>query len=208
MCLALAKPAGKEIPYAIIRRGFIRNPHGAGFVVAKPTGLEIHKGFFTLSSFWDEYKYHVSNNDAALVHFRWANVGPQNILNTHPWEINSDHAMIHNGTLEGYTGFKNGLSDTGNFTNIVLKPLFADFPTLWNKPWFMSVMSRSIGFSKIAVLSKDGEIVIYNESMGFWKDGIWHSNEDGVKKFPKSMVSKKTFRKVAGTVIEEAGTPA
>ena len=206
MCLALVKPAGREIPFSIIRRGFIRNPHGAGYAIAKNGELIVKKGFFKLSEFWDSYKEDVTPQSVALVHFRWANVGMQNALNCHPWQIDENHAMIHNGTLAGYCFFKNSLSDTGNFTNTILKPQFATNPNVWKEPWFVALFSRSIGdYNKIAIIKNDGDFIIYNEGQGLWDEGVWHSNKDGIRKLPKSMV--KTSYVKTGEGVKATSQP-
>ena len=190
MCLAIVKPKNKNIPFAHFRRGFIRNPHGCGYVFAKDGQLITKKGFFSLAEFWESYKQDVTDDLPALIHFRWANVSIQNETNCHPWKINDDLSMIHNGTIAGYTDFRNGLSDTGNFTQMVLTPLFSANPNLWNEKHFSGIMSRSIGFNKIAILSRTGEFTIYNEGLGLWVNGVWYSNND-IRKLPKKRSGKK-----------------
>lgn len=200
MCLIIFAKQGTPIPFKYFRRAFVRNPHGAGFMVAKDGELIIKKGFFNLGDLWNAYKEY-DGKYTCFVHTRWSTHGAQNVQNCHPWLIDGNHGMVHNGVLQNYTHFKNGLSDSGNFTNLILRPMFHDYPTLWKEPYFTETLAHSIGWSKIGILSGDGDYMIYNENSGEWVDGLWFSNSD-YKPLPKKRL-KKTFSKIDDKTVSK-----
>ena len=52
MCVICASPKATRQPsISEIKRMFCRNPHGAGYMVAREGRVEIHKGFMNLGDF-------------------------------------------------------------------------------------------------------------------------------------------------------------
>ena len=179
MCIAIVKPLNKRIPVDFLKEGFCSNPHGAGYAVAANGQIAIKKGFFSIEEFLDSFLE--ENQDAPmLVHCRWSTHSAQNAKNCHPWQLNNNTALIHNGVLAGFTGFHNGLSDTGNFVENIIKPAVSYNPEVWKTPWFTQLLTDAVANNgnKLAIMDHTGDYAIYGEHLGYWVDGVWFSNRD------------------------------
>jgi predicted glutamine amidotransferase len=178
MCIAIYAPKGKVIPRQQLLEGFRWNPHGSGFAYIDNTGkLIIKKGFFSFSDFWVAFR-EINGESSTLVHHRWATHGALNRFNCHPWSIDENHAMIHNGVIDGFGNLHNGRSDTGDFTEFILKPMIASAPNAWREPWFIAIMSKALHSNKVIIMDASGEVAIYGEHLGVWENGIFYSNRD------------------------------
>lgn len=173
MCLAIYKPAGKEIPEHFLREGFRSNPHGAGFAFSENNTITIRKGYFSIGRFLENYiaVCHLP----MLVHFRLATHGRQDRNNCHPFLIKSSRsAVVHNGIINIQS--TQDLSDTGHFVKLVLEPIAK--AGMLNHPATKYLVEQAVGsFNKIAVLNADGSHLIFNEDQGHWLDGVWYSNK-------------------------------
>lgn len=171
MCLAIVKPVGEVVDETELEAGFLANPDGAGLATIIKGRLQIQKGFFDFDHFYKWYKKSVKKNRPALIHFRLATHGAVDKFNCHPWRIDRDCAMIHNGILAHPSC--EVMSDTGHFVRDVI---------VGNDPFdqeFKSQIQKMIGSrNKFAFLRSDGEFEIYNEDSGFWRDGVWFSNNN------------------------------
>ena len=185
MCLAIFKPAGKTIPVSHLREGWRHNSHGGGFAYVSQGLVKIQKGFMTFDAFYVNYRKRVRKNTAAVVHFRWATVGKKNEENCHPFRLSPTHAMVHNGTLSGVR-VDDGKSDSSNFARRILGPIIRGFPNFTNSIEAQRLVNLAIGTSKVAVLSGEGDAIIYNEHLGTWDGDIWYSN-DQYKRVSKSI---------------------
>jgi hypothetical protein len=173
MCLAIYKPAGVSIPKEHLEQGFENNSDGAGLCFPYNRRVEILKGFFAFESFYKTYLDVQAY--PLLVHFRLRTSGNKDEVNCHPWRIDDKHAMIHNGVLDHPSTATR--SDTGCFTEDILKPLWAQNRQWWRTRASRRVMEMAIGrTNKIAVLDHKGHCVIWGEAEGEWKDGVWYSN--------------------------------
>src|SRR5436853_6269879 len=106
MCLAIAKPRNKILSRSDLARGFEANDDGAGFAFAWRGKLTVQKGFFDFNSFWRAFNK-IPKNAPAIVHFRKVSYGIKSKANCHPFLIDKNLAMIHNGSLHDWTGNEN-----------------------------------------------------------------------------------------------------
>lgn len=179
MCLLIAKPAGKIIPRANLEDAFYNNDDGAGFgIVEKDENdvdeLNIHKGFFEFEDFWKEWEPHQEKQ--AIIHFRIATHRAVDGVNCHPFRINDDLIIAHNGSISGLPSDPN-CSDTNVFTEKIIKPLINKNPDFWTIPEFQWIVETAIGSSnKLVMMDVKGRFVIFNEKEGNTKDGVWYSN--------------------------------
>lgn len=174
MCLAILKPAGRDIPEEALREGWISNPDGGGYgFVDKEGKPTVRKGFFKLREFMEAYKVDVQENADSpfLVHFRIATMGTKGPENTHPFVIDNG-LMIHNGTLSG-TGavYGTGKSDTAMFADRFSKDMTFDF-VYANK----EELNKNLDYNKLVFLYSDKRWVILNEGLGVWDNDVWYSN--------------------------------
>lgn len=174
MCIAIHKPKNVLLSDDHMEESFLCNPDGAGFAAAVGGKIILRKGFFTYEEFRKAFKPYARN--AALVHFRIATSGGINAEMCHPFSLcGGKYALIHNGIL-GIEHDKSKESDTSKFCRSVLTPLL-DAGVPLSSPSLHYLVEEAIGpYNKIAVMSGDGQTVIFNESEGNETKGIWYSN--------------------------------
>lgn len=179
MCLAIYKPAGKVVPEEHLEEGFTSNPDGAGYAYIADDG-KVHyaKGFFRYEDFIKHYNRYVKPEHEAVIHFRWATVGAKNTDNCHPFLAGNGGVLVHNGPQIQNLG-NSEVSDSREFAEKII--------ARFNKETIESmkdVLEGYLGFNKAAVLYPTG-VVLLNEKLGVWDDGIWYSN-DGYKMYYSS----------------------
>jgi hypothetical protein len=173
MCLAIFKPAGVELPDQSIRNGWISNPDGGGYALAKEGKLIVRKNFGKLAEFIEAYKKDAKDNPDSpfIVHFRIRSMGDKGLDNTHPFEFEHG-ALIHNGTISG-TGAhtSNGPSDTKVFTDRFGK--YLDYESVAK---YKSDLDAALDWNKMVILYPDGRHHILNQAKGTEEGGVWYSN--------------------------------
>lgn len=186
MCVAILTTAGTKLTKDIIDSGWTSNPDGGGFAyVDDNSTLQIKKGFLEPEDFLKEYmgaadKY--SDTSPFLVHMRIGTSGGNTENNTHPFKIPSvgdspEGAMIHNGVLFTPTGSWRGKGEDMYSDTRVVAEALKDILGLEDVLRSKEGIGKAIGKSnKFAFLYANKEYVIVNEESGFWKDGVWFSN--------------------------------
>lgn len=179
MCVALVQQKGKALTAAELRRGWDSNPHGGGFAYVKDGKVAIEKGFMEYTDFRDAYFKAVGlygENSPFLVHMRIATSGGTSLSNTHPFPVKGG-AMIHNGILFTPSGERAGKApDRKSDTRVVAESLY-NILVLEDVKRASAGIARAIGGgNKLCFLYDSGDYHIINESAGYWRDGIWHSN--------------------------------
>lgn len=186
MCIAICKPAGKQITDDQLKMCYISNSDGMGLAYNYNGKINIHKSLkysdFVKKIRWVENKYPEAN---MLIHFRATTVGDSTLDNCHPFRINKHQVFIHNGTIKKVSkDVHSGLSDTAMFNKEILQKL----PWGWeNNSGIRKLIEQFICIEvindgKICVLNSSGEFTIFNESEGHWFNGIWWSNNYYKKK--------------------------
>lgn len=170
MCIAIVKPRGVSLPEERLRLCFENNPDGAGFAIATPQGVVIHKGYTTSEDFLTAYREHRVDDHAALVHCRIATRGDNGTSNHHPFPL-SVGALIHNGTI-GWLGQPGkGQSDTALFADL-LGDMTED-QLIRLRP----MIEHSTGWSRFAVLTHAGHFLMFNAQVWEEADGALYSND-------------------------------
>lgn len=182
MCIAILRKPNAEIPEHFLRNGYENNEHGAGFMYAQNGQLIIKKGYFSFESFFEEYQQ-VPKECVVAIHFRHATHGAINAENCHPFPINDNFALIHNGVIPGFGSEE--VSDTGDYTNRYLHYLFnlfdesklnlLDLHAPENLAFRYTLYTSSQG-NKLVILRSNGEYLISGENKGKWIDNVWYSN--------------------------------
>lgn len=177
MCIAIAKPSGAYVTNKHLKTAWNNNPDGAGFAfITKKGSVRIKKGYMTFKAFQKDYYRLVGKDTTAIIHFRIATSGGVNKRNTHPWFINQNCALIHNGVMSHVPLIDEELSDTGNFVRYFMKNINKRFLA---SPMFIPLTEKQIGYgNKLVILHSEFEkgIIIVNENSGVWHDGCWFSN--------------------------------
>ncbi len=175
MCIIATKPQETNIPKEVLRVCFDNNSDGCGFMFSNNGMLHLRKGFFNFDKFWNAYSEAMINynNPTTIIHFRITTHGATDYSNCHPFLINKEIGFAHNGVISFVDDDKQK-SDTSMFNDTILKNL----PKNWiNNSSIFRLIEESIGSSKLAFLTNDGDYLIANEELGHWKDGIWYSND-------------------------------
>ena len=177
MCIAIYKPEGVTIPLDHLVNGQKANPDGCGLAWLEAGEIKTFKSL-DFAEFLDVYNSVLEScgNVDMLIHFRITSRGNTTLEMCHPFMVNDDYVIIHNGTMSKITAkeCELGESDTSFFAREIL----ANLPDGWM--WNTSVtrlLEDYIGWSKVVVMSKDGDVQILNEGQGYWVDEIWYSNK-------------------------------
>ena len=205
MCIAICKPKDVIIKKRVLKTCFENNPHGAGMAYPSKDGSKviIDKGYFHFRAFWKKFQA-VQENKPMLIHFRVATSGVIDKTNCHPWRINAQHALIHNGNVASKIGLDSDeFSDTGLFVQHLLKPAFSKNTEFWKTEGWKWTIERAIGDSnKIAIIDNNGIIKIFNEEKGEKEHGVWFSNDTyknarkSIAKIGDSWIEYKNGKKV------------
>ena len=172
MCVAIFKPAGKQVSKTDMQRAHVHNKDGSGFAIRHSKGIYVDKGVWTFEQFWQRFEPY--KDFEALIHFRWSTAGGISDSMCHPFHVGNG-AMIHNGHIAGY-GSKTQ-SDTLQWCEDVLHPIIRDNPALISNRAFQQLLADSIGTrNKIIVMLPGIPTAIIGT--GITEDGIWYSNLD------------------------------
>lgn len=182
MCIAIYKPAGKDIPKQHLHSSWEQNRDGAGFAYVTGGKVEIRKGYFGWAEFWEAYQVKqriYGSNSPFLIHFRDANVGTVGYDNCHPMRISDDVAMIHNGTIDDFKIDNSRRSDTWHFSTALSLCWNDEAKKRMMEKDTLALLEMMMGTkSKLLFINSKGEVQIVNEKLGNWKDKIWYSNFD------------------------------
>ena len=169
MCIAIVKPRGVSLAEDRLRICFENNPDGAGFAIATDQGVAIHKGYTTFKAFWSAYRECRVDEHPALVHFRITTRGENSACNHHPFPVAAG-ALVHNGTI-GWLGKPGkGPSDTALFADLLQDMTVAQ----WHR--LRPLIEHSTGWSRFALLTHEGEVLLFNTEEWEEADGALYSN--------------------------------
>ena len=170
MCIAIVKPRGVSLAEDRLRVCFENNPDGAGFAIATEQGVVIHKGYTTLQGFLTAYREHQVDEHLALVHFRITTRGENSARNHHPFPVAAG-ALVHNGTIGWLGKAGKGPSDTALFADL-LRDMTVD---QWHR--LRPLIEHSTGWSRFALLTHEGQAVLFNAAEWEEADGALYSND-------------------------------
>lgn len=177
MCIAIYVPKGELIPYDHLVEGQKHNPDGCGMSWVEDGEIKIFKSM----SFekWSENYFDVLSRLGAvdmLIHFRITSRGQTREDMCHPFKINDNLCVIHNGTISNIkpAETKDGVSDT----YVLATQILANLPDGWEyNAAIARLIEEFIGWSKLCVMDRTGGVYIFNEDSGVWDGGIWYSNK-------------------------------
>lgn len=110
----------KNILALDLKSAWDTNPHGAGIIIPSehPRAL---KGMMNYNRFLFTLKI-LPNYSEVVVHLRMATHGKVDTDNTHPFKINADSFLMHNGILSGLGEYGDkGRSDSAHLTEIITR---------------------------------------------------------------------------------------
>lgn len=182
MCIAVAIKAGTDVTEGEVRAMQRRNGDGMGFAYNHEGEVFFYKNMDDVDAFYACYKSSKEKYPLAhfVMHFRLATHGQKNLENCHPYIIHSHGttlAFIHNGIFNGESPREDlGMSDSFWFGENVLKNLPEKF---YRNDGILELLDAHVArrhFSKLVILSSDGDLVIVGAKRGEWDAGRWFSN--------------------------------
>lgn len=203
MCIAILNTKG-IISKKTLRTCWENNGDGAGLALWTGSELITHKEMKSFKSFYSHYvgvRNEYKRADIAI-HFRIATHGEINAMNCHPFHVDAEHALIHNGIIAGHGDAIH--SDTLCFTEDIMQGFPID--SLYSDS-MMLLIENYIGTSKIVMVGRNGSI-IYNEAFGEWDGDNWFSNRSymdygGVKSWkPKSRYIWEEYDYPMGGIVD------
>jgi predicted glutamine amidotransferase len=176
MCIAILKTKNGIITDEELRNSFENNSDGAGIAYTHNNALMIVKGIFDVETFIKTVRQAemIADNNM-LIHCRIGTSGLNDKENTHPFVINNNICLIHNGILDITVPKGSKINDTQIFINKYMKGIKND--TIMKNKTFHNILEEMIGSSnKFVILNNKGEFTIINEKAGNWENGCWFSN--------------------------------
>lgn len=176
MCIAILQRSNSEdLDWDTFERCSQRNDDGMGLMWVENGEIKVWKSLDRLDLMFDKYKdLREKYNMPIALHFRNATKGEVTLDNCHPFFVNEDMAMMHNGTLSIKVDEK-GKSDTLEFRDHILR----NMPEGWihDSEW-RKMVNKYSGWSRFILTCSTGEFYVINEDEGYWVDNVWYSNND------------------------------
>ena len=187
MCVICASPKGVRQPNrSEIKAMFLRNPDGAGYMVARDGSVTIHKGFMNLDEFLNALKAeHFTAKDSVVYHFRISTQAGINPSMTHPFPLSNQREVmkaldVHCGVGIAHNGIirltsdpnEKEYSDTAIFIADYLSQIIGS-PSDLHDPDVLETIRCLIG-SKMAILDGSGYIATVGQF--FNERGLLYSN--------------------------------
>ena len=176
MCIAILKTKNGTITDEELRNSFENNSDGAGIAYTHNKELRIVKGIFDVETFIITVRQaeKLADNNM-LIHCRIGTSGLNDKDNTHPFMINNNICLIHNGVLHVDVPKGSKINDTQIFINSYMKGIKND--TIMKNKTYHNILEDMIGSSnKFVIMNNKGEFTIINEKAGNWENGCWFSN--------------------------------
>lgn len=183
MCLATLTTNGATLTDDEIRNAWEANSDGAGIAYFDGDGKVRTFRALTLSEFRDGYASLVRagfHRSPMAIHFRLATHGDRTIANVHPFRMDANTVICHNGMFPIES--VGSRSDTA----IVVEDVLPKLGALWfddEHMWDLVEAYCQNGYAnKLVVLTDNPNAkfaaYVVNESAGFWNDEktIWFSN--------------------------------
>ena len=180
MCLIFLKPknADNYLTYERFCNALENNPHSVGIVYKNDKGIvEIQRFIEPEKGKKDIYDI-IKDKEEFAVHFRFTTHGGTNLYNCHPFIVNNDLCLMHNGIMNDFGHIDESKSDTRAFTEYFLRPYIEQegIGVIKDKQFIEDVGKVVGSYNKILLIDKDFNYSIINESSGIWKEGCWLSN--------------------------------
>lgn len=175
MCIAIVNKHSL-LTEDIFKNSFDNNPDGAGMAFINKGKISVIKEMKSYLNLYNKYvKVRQNNELPILIHFRIGTSGIKDKRNVHPFMINKDMCLIHNGMID-YQIINKDYSDTWHFTQL-LKSLKSPERLLNTSSIENAMFEAFTTGSKVAFLHSSGQFSILNEESGMWVGDTWFSND-------------------------------
>lgn len=176
MCILIHHTPETNFELGHLQDFFNKNSDGFGAMVKQPDGVKIIKTVGNIDEIHELYNNEIKGYEA-VIHFRMKTHGDIDLFNCHPYQVNDNLWMAHNGILSTGNAADTTKSDTWHYINDYLRPLLAKNPELISEPAFQKLIESHIGYTnKFGFMDGDGNVVIINRNAGVEHFGAWLSN--------------------------------
>lgn len=180
MCLIFLKPknAKNYLTYERFCNALENNPHSIGIVFRNDKGIIEIRRYVNPEKGKKEIYDIIADKKEFAIHFRYTTHGGTNLYNCHPFIVNKDLCLMHNGVMSDFGHIDESKSDTRAFTEYFLRPYIEQegIGVIKDKQFIEDVGKVVGSYNKILLIDKDFNWSIINESSGIWKEGCWMSN--------------------------------
>lgn len=180
MCIIIVANANKKISNRIIKQAYKNNPDGFGIAASVNGKLEVIKGLYKPSKIIKIYnQLRTKASGDIVLHFRIATRGNVTDSLCHPFYVNKDLVMFHNGVeidedIAGHSCSNKDESDTKAFVNNILKNFKKGFQKNKN---IMNMISKSVGDNnRLCFLDSNGVTTYSSSDLWVESKGILYSN--------------------------------
>jgi hypothetical protein len=179
MCLLVTGQAKTIRDVFINTQGLIddvysANPDGVGVMHSDGRKLSVSKFLPKNAAEVRQFIMSLPNDDRDVaLHFRLKTHGLIDMENCHPYRVNNDTWLAHNGVLHTGNAADPDKSDTWHFIDNYLSSLPTD--ALHDKK-FLALVGAFIGNNRFAIMSADGRLSVVNREQGIEAAGVWFSN--------------------------------
>lgn len=190
MCVIIHIPANEKLTHRDAIALWKTNPDGGG--IAYPyKGRIVTRKTMKFAEWWNWYKEIRAKhpNVSILGHFRIATHGTVDITNVHPFQVDENTVMAHNGIIHDCAPER---FDTRSDTRVFVEDVLPRLPKQWLDDDYLPMMVDSfIGYSKLMFLTVDPDLrhTVYRFGKWIHHEGLWLSNDYGLPngkvKFPK-----------------------
>jgi len=176
MCILINHPANTNFSDELLADFYDYNSDGFGAMYAEAGKLVIIKTLGKPDEIEALYKKELAHRDC-IIHYRMKTHGDIDLDNCHPYRINDDIWMAHNGILTMGNPIDKSKSDTWHFIEYIIRPALAADPDLIFDLDYQEYLEQMIGSSnKFAFMHSSGQSVILNKHAGVEHQGAWLSN--------------------------------
>ena len=176
MCILINHPANTNFSDELLADFYDYNSDGFGAMYAEAGKLVIIKTLGKPDEIEALYKKELAHRDC-IIHYRMKTHGDIDLDNCHPYRINDDIWMAHNGILAMGNPIDRRKSDTWHFIEYIIRPaLNADPDLIFDRDYQEYLENMIGGTNKFAFMHKSGKSVILNEQAGVTHQGAWLSN--------------------------------
>ena len=164
MCVIIVRQAGKPMPSdAELKRAYMMNPHGCGFVSKSKKFKSLNFGNFL------KRLHEVPQNENCIIHFRYATNGSVCRQNCHPFTMKGI-SFAHNGILDIVSTDDRTDSETA-FRNVIYPCILQHG---FDSDELRLTVEEVVGYSKFALMNEKGEIRLFGDFKAH--NGLLYSN--------------------------------
>lgn len=184
MCRIILNHQNQEFVKNELEESYRQNPDGTGLYywddkVKEPIIKKWAKNT-KFEEIWKEVsKLHRNKNYTNVnIHFRFGTSGGIGPNQTHPIEMDNKIFMMHNGVCQEFVWNNDKFSDTqcmAYWLNELLRMKhIKKLSELAEDEMLFSYIEYKFSGSKVVLMQED-KVLIFNEDLGEWKNGIWRS---------------------------------